>query len=189
LKDASLIVCPRLEVEFPDPVRRASLEDLLFLKIPRGLRFNDRVSMAHSRELRVPFLDHRFVEFSVGLPTHLLITSAGGKTLFREVLKNQAPSRVAYAPKRSMQSPQREWLAIQWRGLVESLLLSDRFADRGWVDPHLARKAYSDYIGGRRSNSFFIWQWVNLELWARMFLDGEKYPSRLSINGDHRTLV
>lgn len=158
---------------FDDPVRQAAAEDLLYAKIPRGLRFNDRVSMAHSCELRVPYLDHRLVEFAFGIPTSLLLNRKGGKALFRDVLARHAPASVAYARKRSVQSPQREWLAEGWRAMVESILESERFAERGWVDAGRARRAYTEYLSGARENSFFVWQWVNLELWAREYLDRE----------------
>lgn len=158
---------------FVDPVRQAAAEDLLYAKIPRGLRFNDRVSMAHSRELRVPYLDHRLVEFAFGIPTSLLLNRKGGKALFRDILARRAPASVAYARKRSVQSPQREWLAEGWRAMVESILASEHFAARGWVDAGRARRAYAEYLSGARENSFFVWQWVNLELWAREYLDRE----------------
>jgi len=156
---------------FSDPVRRAAAEDLLYAKIPRGLRFNDRVSMAHSCELRVPYLDHRLIAFAFGVPSSLLLNDRGSKVLFRDVLAKRAPAAVAYSRKRSVQSPQREWLANGWRPMVESILASERFAGRGWIEPATARRAYQEYLAGNRENSFFIWQWVALELWARAFLD------------------
>lgn len=161
----------RFDSDFADPVRQAAAQDLLCAKIPRGLRFNDRVSMAHSRELRVPFLDHRLVEFAFGLPSSLLLNAKGSKAIFRELLARRVGPGVAYAVKRSVQSPQREWLAEGWRPLVESILDSKSFAGRGWVVPAKAKAAYVDYCNGARENSFFIWQWLNLELWARQFFD------------------
>jgi asparagine synthase (glutamine-hydrolysing) len=161
-----------LQVEFSSAVRQAAADDLLRAKIPRGLRFNDRVSMAHSRELRVPFLDHRLVEFGFGIPEKFLFGAQGSKLLFRKLLAKRAPDTVAFAAKRSVQSPQREWLANGWRGLVEQTLASDSFRSRGWIDPDRARQEYDAYLRGSQENSFFIWQWLNLELWARSFLDG-----------------
>lgn len=172
LQEAPLLNIPSMTA-FRDPVRSAAAEDLLYTKIPRGLRFNDHVSMAHSRELRVPYLDHRLVEFAFGIPVSMLISGRGGKLLFRDILAQRVPPRIAYAKKRSVQSPQREWLAVGWRAIVESVLGSNRFADRGWVDPDLAKLAYQAYLSGEQANSFFIWQWLNLELWAREFIDGE----------------
>lgn len=171
LMSAGLLDMTCRDVGFDDPVRKAAAEDLLYAKIPRGLRFNDRVSMAHSRELRVPFLDHRLVEFAFGIPIKFLINRKGGKALFRDILGRRAPASVAYSLKRSVQSPQREWLAEGWRSMVESILASERFAARGWVDAGRARCAYTEYLSGARENSFFVWQWVNLELWAREYID------------------
>ena len=161
-----------VQAEFFSPVRQAAADDLLRTKIPRGLRFNDRVSMAHSRELRVPFLDHRLVEFGFGIPEKFLFGAQGSKLLFRKLLAKRAPDSIAFAAKRSVQSPQREWLADGWHGLVEEILSSDSFRSRGWIDPDRARYEYEAYLRGSQENSFFIWQWLNLELWARSFLDG-----------------
>lgn len=163
---------PASPPEFADPVRQVAALDLLATKIPRGLRFNDRMSMGRSRELRVPFLDHRLVEFGLGVPVAEHLAGGHTKSLFREIASAWVPADVAYAPKRSVQSPQREWLAGPWRGLVEDILTSSSFAGRGWVEPARARDAYRAYLEGPQENSFFIWQWVNLELWARAFLDG-----------------
>lgn len=161
-----------LQTKFSSPVRQAAADDLLRAKIPRGLRFNDRVSMAHSRELRVPFLDHRLVEFGFGIPEEFLFGAQGSKLLFRKLLARRASGAVAFSAKRSVQSPQREWLANGWQGLVREVLRSKSFLERGWVDPHKAQQAYELYLSGKQENSFFIWQWINLELWARTFLDG-----------------
>lgn len=165
-------VLPVEEIDgFDCPVKTLAATDLLQAKIPRGLRFNDRMSMARSRELRVPFLDHRLVEFAYGVPTELLLNETGSKALFRKVAARRMPDGVAFGAKRSVQSPQREWIANQWRSRVDAVLRSPSFADRGWVDPGAARQAWDRYLGGARDNSFPIWQWLNLELWARAFLD------------------
>ncbi len=156
---------------FECPVKNLAAADLLYGKIPRGLRFNDRMSMARSRELRVPFLDHRLVEFAYGVPTEYLLNERGSKALFRKVAARHMPETVAFSAKRSVQSPQREWIANEWRGRVDAILHSPSFADRGWVDPAAALLAWERYLGGARDNSFPIWQWLNLELWARAYLD------------------
>ena len=58
-----------------------------------------------------------------------------------------------------------------WKPLVSSILKSKKFRDRNWVNPTVAKQIYEKYLNGDQENSFFIWQWVNLELWARHFLD------------------
>lgn len=166
------LLLPNKKKNFTEPVRQKAFEDLTQAKLPRALRFNDRVSMAYSRELRVPFLDHRLVEFAFGLPVEMLLNRNGTKGLFRQVLARHAPESVAFAPKRSVQSPQREWLAGPWKQLVTDSLFSGSFADRGWVAADKMSVLYEDYCAGKRENSFFLWQWLNLEWWAREFLDG-----------------
>ncbi len=166
-------VLPETPVAFAgdDVVRREAARDLLSEKIPRGLRFNDRMSMKRSRELRVPFLDHRLVEFGFGVPTSKHLSGGHTKSLFREIAERFVPKDVAWAPKRSVQSPQREWLADEWHNLVEGILTSQSFRERGWIDPDKATSLYEAYRAGGKQNSFFVWQWINLELWARECLD------------------
>lgn len=165
------ILAPADTGAFADPVKTMAARDLLSAKIPRGLRFNDRMSMMRSKELRVPFLDHRLVEFGFGVPTKFLLNGQGSKALLRKIAARSVPPSIADATKRSVQSPQREWLANEWRDLVADIITSPSFAARGWIDPQRAQLAYEQFRQGERVNSFFVWQWVNLELWARAFLD------------------
>jgi len=168
---AEVLPLPDFSGPFSDPIRKLAAMDLFASKIPRALRFNDRMSMAQSRELRVPFLDHRLVEFGFAVPRHHLLNSSGSKALFRKIARRWVPEEVVSAPKRSVQSPQREWLAVQWNGMVEEVLGSESFSARGWVNAETARWLYQSYLEGARGNSFFLWQWLNLEWWARAFLD------------------
>ncbi len=156
--------------EFSDPVKNAAASDLLYSRIPRGLRFNDRISMASSKELRVPFLDYRLVEFGMGVPTKFLLNGSGSKALFRKAAARMIPRSVAFASKRTVQSPQREWLVQGWRPFMDELLSSDSFRSRGWVDVSRAQQVYRKACETGLDNSFFLWQWLNLELWARQYL-------------------
>jgi asparagine synthase (glutamine-hydrolysing) len=151
--------------------RDLAMSDLLATKIPRALRFNERVSMMHSKELRVPFLDHELVELGLGLPAEMLMNRRGTKAPVRELLRRKIDPTVAEAPKRTVQSPQREWLGHEWRPFVEDVLNSASFRERGWICPDRAKERYARYLAGDNQNSFFIWQWLNLEIWARQFLD------------------
>lgn len=151
--------------------RDLAMSDLLATKIPRALRFNERISMMHSKELRVPFLDHELVEWGLALPMETLMNRRGTKAPLRELLRRKIGPAVAAAPKRSMQSPQREWLGHEWRTFVEDVLNSASFRERGWICPDRAKERYARYLAGDNQNSFFIWQWLNLEIWARQFLN------------------
>lgn len=153
--------------------RDLALWDLTAGKIPRALRFTDRVSMAHSCELRVPFLDHRLVEFGCSIPTSRLLSAKGTKLVWRDAVHSATKSNEAFAPKKSVQTPQREWIHGLMRPLITQVLESDSFRDRQWVDAKRAREYFEDFEATPSSNSFPIWQWLNLELWAQTFFDGE----------------
>ena len=161
---------PKINI-FEDNVRNNAAEDLFFTKIPRGLRFNDRMSMMHSCELRVPFLDHKIVEYAYNLPVEDLINQFGTKSIVRKVLSKYVKKEIAYAPKRSIQTPQNDWLSKELKPLVLDVINSKSFNERGWFKTRVVAQTYEDYLSSNKSSSFFIWQWLNLELWAREFFD------------------
>jgi len=148
-----------------DLLRDVQYRDLRFTKIPRALRFNDRVSMMFSRELREPFLDHRIVELGLRQPADRKIRAGRGKWLVREVARRIIPASVSSAPKRPVQTPQREWLRgplAEWaEGRVDSAI--DGWGCN-WLDPDAARSIVRNYIHAGGDNSFPVWQLVNLGL-------------------------
>ncbi len=151
---------------YPEPFQERILNlqyrDLFYTKIPRALRFNDRISMAYSTELREPFLDHRMVEFAFAQPADFKIHKGVQKYLLREILKELAPKELTYAPKRPLQTPQREWLGDELREFTEAQLeklLASPAA--GWFNKKELEKEWKKYRAGDRESSFHIWQWVN----------------------------
>ena len=94
----------------PDDLRNLQLRDTHATKIPRALRFNDRASMRASVELREPFLDHRLFELAMRQPVSRKADALGGKLLLRKIARTFVPAGVSEAPKRPLQTPQREWL-------------------------------------------------------------------------------
>ncbi|SDL42077.1 asparagine synthase (glutamine-hydrolysing) [Salinimicrobium catena] len=160
---AALAEKPEYPAPFDNRLQNLQYRDLFYTKIPRALRFNDRVSMVHSTELREPFLDHRLVEFAFSQPAEYKIKNGTGKYLLRELLKPMVPKDISYAPKRPLQTPQREWLAEELRPLVESSLenlKNSSFSE--WFDFPKLEKEWKKYLDGDRESSFHVWQWVNL---------------------------
>lgn len=155
---------------FSTRVKNQMYRGLMHTKVPRTLRFLDHGSMMFSRELRVPFLDHRLVEFCFSLSDRQYIRNGLTKYALREATADVVPSEVRLAPKRSVVAPQREWLRIL-QPQIEELFASGSFASRGILDPARVKTAYREYCGGNMSNSFYVWQWINLEMWFRTFID------------------
>ena len=150
---------------FGEPLRDLQYRDLSRLKIPRALRFADRAAMHSSRELREPFLDHRIVELGLRQSQELKIRQGVGKWLVRELAQELLPAAVVQAPKRPVQTPQREWLRGPLKAWVLDHINEASLRKRGWLRPGLARAALDAFFQGAGDNSFFVWQWLSIELW------------------------
>jgi asparagine synthase (glutamine-hydrolysing) len=173
LPDVRKLVCRHLQFPqpFKDHLTNALYRDLRFTKLPRVLRMNDRLSMAFSRELREPYLDHRLVEFLFRLPGRQKIRQGQSKFLLRHAVAGRLPDAVRVAAKRSVVTPQREWLRTVLRSQVEEIIYSRSFAERELFDVNEVQSIYKGFCAGNGENAFFVWQWMNTELWWRMFMD------------------
>ena len=153
---------PVYPAPFENNLQNLQYRDLFYTKIPRALRFNDRISMMASTELREPFLDHRLVEFAFSLPERFKIKGNIHKYLLRELIKDLVPPDISNAPKRALQTPQREWLGNELKEFVrENLnsLQSSAFSE--WFNHEEIKKEWQNYLQGDQDSSFHIWQWVN----------------------------
>ena len=153
--------------------RRLSLIDLFYLKIPRVLRFNDHVSMQHSCELRVPFLDHRLLNFALSLPNHLLINNEIniGKLIIRNLLSKYIGKEFAFSKKRYIQTNQTQLLFNQLNDLLRNTLLTDRFFSRNIVDPNKFIKHINNLNSKDVKNSYYLWRLLSFEWWSQQFID------------------
>ncbi|MFN0118097.1 MAG: asparagine synthase (glutamine-hydrolyzing) [Elusimicrobiota bacterium] len=151
---------------FDNDLQNLQYRDLFFTKIPRALRFNDRISMMHSTELREPFLDHRLVELAFSLPESLKIKNGQQKWLARQIADTFLPDKVTLAPKRPLQTPQREWLQADLKPFIEHQLEAyfGAFGEK-WLLRDQVFKELKEFTQQRTDNSFFIWQWLSLS-WA-----------------------
>lgn len=152
--------------QYPEPfssrVQNLQYRDLFYTKLPRALRFNDRVSMAVSTELREPFLDYRLVEFAFRLPDNMKIRGGVHKCLLREIVKEFVPFEVAEAPKRPLQTPQREWLGSELAMFVDGSLKELKESSyANWFDFDRMEGEWKSYMKGKRNHSFYLWQWIN----------------------------
>ena len=156
---------------FSDHLSNALFRDLSFTKLPRVLRMNDRLSMAYGRELREPYLDYRIVEFLFSLPGHQKIRLGRGKHQLRHAMADRLPDNIRLAKKRAVVTPQREWLQTTLYPRVKEIISSASFAERGIFDVRKVHDTFKSFCRSDSSNSFFVWQWINVELWFRTFVD------------------
>jgi asparagine synthase (glutamine-hydrolysing) len=144
---------------FDNKLQNLQYRDIFYTKIPRALRFNDRISMMHSTELREPFLDYRLVELAFAQKAEVKINAGQSKWLLRQIVKDLLGDNVALAPKRPLQTPQREWIANDLKEMINEKI--NCFADTGFVKKDEVLNEWSSYLSGNAENSFYIWQWVN----------------------------
>lgn len=145
------------------------LADAMFTKIPRALRFNDRVSMMCSTELREPFLDHRLMALALRQPARRKIEGGVHKWLLRRIAARLVPPATHEAPKRPVQTPQREWLRTELAPWVsECLDAAQRGIGAGWFEPQQLARAWDDYRTRGGDNSFHVWQWLSVGLMSEV---------------------
>ncbi len=149
--------------KYPDKLRNLQFRDAFYTKIPRALRFNDRVSMRSSTELREPFLDHRLFEIAFRQRDEFKINHGQGKWFMRELLKQYLPGKIVEAPKRPLQTPQREWLRNELKdwtySKIEQMIAN---YDGQWLDGKQILKQWNNFLEGKSDNSFYVWQWISL---------------------------
>ena len=150
---------------YPDALRNRQYFDTRYAKIPRALRFNDRVSARSSTELREPFMDHRLFEIAFRQPADRKIRGGTHKWLLRQLARRLMPSAISEAPKRPVQTPQREWLRGPLRKWTLECIEAALSQYGGvWLLSDRVREACREYFAGGDDNSFFLWQWISLGL-------------------------
>tara|TARA_R110000850_G_scaffold264954_2_gene394291 strand:- start:8569 stop:10461 length:1893 start_codon:yes stop_codon:yes gene_type:complete len=138
----------------------------------------DRAAMACSLETRVPMLDHRVVEFAMGLPTSLNMKNGVGKQVLRSVLYRHVPRELIERPKQGFAVPIASWLRGALRDWAEELLEPARLKDQGYWDVDLVRWNWSEHLSGREDYSFKLWGILMFQAW----LDNEGRSNLLSSN-------
>ncbi|HYG35778.1 MAG TPA: asparagine synthase-related protein, partial [Clostridia bacterium] len=160
---AALAAKPNMRGPFSDPVCALQYRDICYAKIPRAMRFADRVSMLFSRELREPFMDHRIIELGLRQRTNLKIRDGQGKFVPRRIASSILPRAVREAPKRPVQTPQREWLRGPLKSWADSCINKALDGVSGeWLQKQRVREEWAQYCSGASDNSFYVWQWTSV---------------------------
>ena len=152
-----------------DPLSRMLYFDTKTWLVDDLLIKADRMSMANSIELRVPFLDHRIVEHAATLPSNYKIHRGDTKFILKRAMEKQLPERIIRRRKMGFPTP----LEIMFRGelfdYAHDTLLSRQAAGRGYFDQNAVRELLLDHKSGKAANHREIWQLLVLEEWHRRF--------------------
>lgn len=147
----------------------------------------DLASMAHSLELRSPFLDHEVLTVGVSLPDSLKVSGRTGKIALRHAFADKLPERVARRGKSGFGVPLGRWFREDLRELTRDLLLDRSARERGTLREAEVKQLLDEHASGRRDHGHGLWCLVMLELWHRFYVDAERPPSSAAEAGLVRT--
>ena len=132
----------------------------------------DQMSMAASIESRVPFLDHRLVEFASALPARMKLRGFKTKWILREAVRDILPPEILTRKKMGFPVPFSMWMKRDWQGVARDVLLDTRSRQRGIVDPTAVERLIDAHATGAVDGGDALWSLLNLELWYRTHIDG-----------------
>jgi asparagine synthase (glutamine-hydrolysing) len=157
------------------------------------LLIEDKLSMAHGLETRVPFLDNDLVDFAMRLPVHLKLANLGavvrlnenepgrktaayfqrtndGKHLLRKVMANYIPPEIANAEKQGFSAPDASWFKGESMDYVRRQILDRRARIYEYLDHDAVRALVEEHLDGRQNRRLLIWSFLSLEWWLRRYL-------------------
>lgn len=148
-----------------DPLNRALFVDFETLLSDQVLAFVDRLSMAHSVEVRPPFLDHRLIEFAATIPGHLKINQGGVKQLLKRAVRGIIPDAVIDRPKEGFLMPTSQWILEKLLPYARDRLAPQRLAAHGLLDSGYVAGLLDGTAGtgGRRGDH--LWNLLMFQLW------------------------
>ena len=125
----------------------------------------DRASMTHSLESRMPFLDHRVVEFAWSLPLEMKIAKGESKLVLRRVLEKHVPRALYERPKTGFGIPLAEWLRGPLQQWAEDLLTPESLKTSGLFNVSEVRKQWADHLNHSRNGQYSLWNILMFQAW------------------------
>lgn len=164
-----------------DPLARLGYVDMASFLSGNCLEYADRMSMANSLELRCPLADHCIQEFGLSLPFAWKLRQGKTKWILREAMKRILPENILHGKKIGFNPPVPQWINGELRPLISDLLSHRAIEQRGIFRPAAVSRLLQDHFQEKRDHALKIWALLMLELWFRMYIDGnwDDEPAKL----------
>jgi len=140
------------------------LPELLLMRV-------DKIAMSVSLEARVPFLDHRLVEYTADIPMAQKVKGRTAKYLLKKAVEGIIPNEIIYRKKMGFGAPMSQWLKGDFGRYVRARVTSSTLISRGFFDMDYVRSLFDDHASGRRDNSLYLWTLFNLSAWYDYWID------------------
>lgn len=154
-------------------VDRMLCTDLMTRMPDHLLAIADRMSMAHSLEVRPPLIDHRVCEFAASLPGRMKLRGRNLKHILKRVASRYLPEELIYREKQGFGFPIGIWLRTDLRRFVDRLFAQSRFIELGLFDRAFVEGMIREHMDGVRDHNYRLWILINLELWYRLYFEGQ----------------
>jgi asparagine synthase (glutamine-hydrolysing) len=154
------------------PLDRMSHADLQTYLVELLMK-QDQMSMAASIESRVPFLDHGLVEHVAAMPAALKLRGWQTKAVLRQALRDLIPREILSRRKMGFPVPVGRWLREEFAGMADDVVAGPRALRRGLFEPAALRRLVAEHRSGAVPHGDRLWLLLNLELWQRVFIDGD----------------
>ena len=160
------------EVEEADFLNQMLYVDAKTFMVSLNLNYNDKMSMANSLEVRVPFLDRELADWVAwNVAPDLKLHGRRMKHVLREAMRPVLPAEVLRQRKAGFGAPVDYWLSNDLKVMVDDILNESSIRHRGILDPASVKRLVTEQRSGREDWSLQVWQLLTLELWMQTFID------------------
>ena len=173
-EDSMSKILEHFEADCVDELVDRMLYTDLMTRLPDHLLvIADRMAMAHSLEVRPPIVDYRVVEYAASIPASLKLKGRTLKYILKRVASRYLPRRLIHRRKQGFGFPLAQWMRGELAGYVRGLMAESRFVELGVFERAAIDRLLDEHIGGRADHNYRIWILINLEMWYRLFFEGQ----------------
>src|SRR5438270_674210 len=156
-----------------DPLSRLGYVDAASFLCCNCLEYADRMSMANSLEVRAPFTDYRLLEFALQVPQDMKVRRMTTKWITRQALRDVLPKEILEKKKMGFNPPLPQWINGELKPMIRQFLSPKAVESRGIFRPEAVQALVRDHEENRRDNALKIWALLMIEVWQRMYFDGQ----------------